>query len=46
MIKKELTSDKLISQDVQLYFEIDTFLPRLVFLIIYLEDVNTHTNTK
>ena len=46
MIKKELKSDKLISQDVQLYFEIDTFFPEACFLIIYLEDVNTHTNTK
>ena len=37
MIKKELKSDKLISQDVQLYFEIDTFLPRLVFSLYILK---------
>ena len=37
MIKKDFKSDKLISQDVQLYFEIDTFLPRLVFSLYILK---------
>ena len=50
MTKKELTSDKLIhiwrqSRCSIVFWNRHFFLSRLVFLIIYLRDVNTHTKT-
>ena len=51
MTKKELTSDILIyiwrqSRCSIVFWNRHFFLSRLVFLIIYLRDVNTHTKTK
>ena len=50
MTKKELTSDKLIQRWRQsrcsIVFCNRDVSPEACFLIIYLGDVNTHTNTK